>query len=914
MGKLTYTTEEVQSILDKVEAPEEGIEHLNNRVEDIATAVDNWEVVNNLQQGGATAALSAEMGKELTQYAQYGRLVGKGITSVSQRINGIVAGHTYRVNIKTPNWDVSSFGSAYDTFDKFAITEYYADGASKYVVRVTCAKTVDYIDVVMPSYTFTASSNVDYIVIFARGVQGQIIEFSLVDITQGEIGAQYFVGNTNIFAKKPIYLRGDRLYHVYLPRTEWTFDNRLGTGVAVWNIYYYADGASSATNIVWTDDFAAIKKDYYFYAPQDGLYYFGGRADADVMVYFDIEDITERWEKIIMPSRGRIFSEIRLHNIVAGENYRLQVLNMDEWEVGDMEETQAGTFQLELYYYTKQGKVVVAAGRKFGDNVPVASSYDFQIGADADVERVYLGLRALSSCNVELRLTLIPQASIYDTSKSSAIMKGEGNIGVQTFFYLQGGVTYTCYLPKEKWDLSGIALDYHYSYFILDYYPDANSNVNIKTFNISREEYTDKVEFTAEHTGRYRVYMRATEGVEVPVFILPSTNVSELSVFEEQMARAKNMGFKRKPTTAEAGYIPTLSFMHISDTHCTNSQFTEPFTRSVKVFNELAKNGVNAGKNLKFILHTGDVRYGHYTDGYDFFAKATESLERNIYVTAGNHDVGNTTDASKCATDAQIYAQMIEPMLDKWSLKSDGGGNPHPDGKNYYFNDFTDEKVRFIVLYEYETDFDLLPSDPSQLAYHRGFRAFRQAQIDWLIEALQTVPAGYGVIIAKHQPEAINGHLDNPFYSGVGVENINMQSWCGYDIVAVIVRAFQNRTLVDYSVEQIGGVVTALTARANFSNVAEGAEFICYCSGHTHQDLVNFLKDFPEQLELNIGCNNVHYTEGTDMLQEDGDKSKNLINVYSIDRNSGYIYIVRIGADFSNTAQDRSYTAIKYRK
>lgn len=141
-----------------------------------------------------------------------------------------------------------------------------------------------------------------------------------------------------------------------------------------------------------------------------------------------------------------------------------------------------------------------------------------------------------------------------------------------------------------------------------------------------------------------------------------------------------------------------------------------------------------------------------------------------------------------------------------------------------------------------------------------------------------------------------------------------MSTYCGAELIAQIVQAFIDRQSINVSVEQTGGVVTTLFANANFSDVAEGAEFICYCSGHTHQDIVNFLRDYPKQLELTIGCNNIHYTEGTDMLQEDDSKSKNLMNVYSIDRNRGYIYIVRIGADFSNTAQERSCTAIKYRK
>lgn len=881
-------------------------------------AADELEVVNDLQQGGATSALSAEMGKELTRYCTFGRLIGAGATFVSNSYYGIVAGHKYRVNVKTPDWDISSLTSVGDTSYKWQILYKLTTSTTETTLfRVTKVAQSDALGVVEPSYIFTAPANIEYLKVGGRNIAGAPIDFTIEDITQTNVLSDFFVGNSNTFSSKALFLRKNHSYKVSLPLTEWKFDNRIGSGTAVFNIFYY-DENGAAQNIVRTDTFASVKSEYYFKAPIDGLYYIGGRADAGTNVYFFIEDVSYDWGKIVIQGKGSTFNQTKIYDIVPNRNYRLSILtDLTDWEIGNMETSQASLYQLQLYYYTKDSEFTMPVGRKFGDPANIKTFYDFAIDANVDVDRVYLGIRATSGTTVTFRLDMLPAPSLRDGHKNSIVLEGQNNAGVTTRFFLQAGLTYRCYLPAEMWDLSGVTLTYDYNYFEFGKITESGGMESIKTWNIAygTTQYRPSFEFVADYTAEYNVYIRATQGEKIPIFILPASDSSDISVFEEQIYRAGTLGFRRQTNSApSANYIPTLTFLHISDTHCTNTAYIKPFKRTCKIFNEISTKDVGQGKNAKFILHTGDVRYGHYSDGYEFFDQATADLKRNIYVTAGNHDVGNSYLVSQCGTDAQVYAQMVEPMLDKWELKTDGGGTPHPNGQNYYFTDFTDEKIRLIVIYEYETDYQISASDSTQLLHHRGYRAFRQAQIDWLIESLQTVPAGYGVIIAKHQPEATSGILDNPFFSGLAGEAIRMQSYCGTTLIADIVQAFIDRASIDKSVNQTGGVVTTLRANASFVNVAEGAEFIGYCSGHTHQDLVNFLRDYPDQLELNIGPNNVHYTTGSDMLQEEGEKSQNLINVYNIDRNRGYVYIVRIGADFSNTAQDRSFTAIKYRK
>jgi 3',5'-cyclic AMP phosphodiesterase CpdA len=344
-----------------------------------------------------------------------------------------------------------------------------------------------------------------------------------------------------------------------------------------------------------------------------------------------------------------------------------------------------------------------------------------------------------------------------------------------------------------------------------------------------------------------------------------------------------------------------------------------PMNNAIQLMNDLIGNasGSRTGNNVQFMIHTGDAKYAEADDDFSYFVNAVKKTTKPVYIVAGNHDVGNSNLVEKGMTDAQIYAQMVEPFLAKWSLKSDTTASDsnyvpcHIEGKNYYYTDYSEEKIRIIFLYEYETDF---AANGNTLLYYRGMRAFRQEQIDWFVKSLLSTPEGYGVMVVKHQPENANGGSDNPF-NAYHVRNAKggQQTYVGLTMIADIVQAFIDGTSINRTYNQTGGVVTTLNVNADFSGKKANTEFIAYISGHTHNDSISVLKDYPRQLELNIGCCNTCYYGGSDVLHKPNDLSEDLINVYSIDRNRGFVYIVRIGADYTCMGQKRDTVAIKYR-
>ena len=462
-----------------------------------------------------------------------------------------------------------------------------------------------------------------------------------------------------------------------------------------------------------------------------------------------------------------------------------------------------------------------------------------------------------------------------------------------------------------------------------------NQGENLMLINLDKKYNGKSIDITIDVTPNFDCSLykadriSRSDTVYVYRYAIPSLESKDIeSVFSvrtlEQREKVSQLGYVRRFWYTEPvgdmtppDWIPTLTMLHISDTHIGNETTDAQLVHAVELLNTHGINGKNNGDNIKCLLHTGDVRNSNFNDtaGWEKFTAAIAKANRPVFVVAGNHDVGNGYNVAESGTDEQIFTQMVAPFLSSWNLvtESPNTGTPNPTGKCYYFKDFIEEKIRMICLYEYETDFELNPSDNTKLKYQRGIRAFSQEQIDWLIDSLIKTPAGYGVLIATHQQENFQGNTDCAFNSLVFRGQNIVQTFCGNNIIADIIRAFINKTTINTQVIQTGGIVTTLNVSADFSDLDSNVEFIAYISGHNHQDRVSFLRDYPEQLELNIGCDNTWYTVCSDLWQRQGKLSEDLINAYNINRNAGTITIVRVGADFAYTGQVRQVATLQYR-
>lgn len=419
--------------------------------------------------------------------------------------------------------------------------------------------------------------------------------------------------------------------------------------------------------------------------------------------------------------------------------------------------------------------------------------------------------------------------------------------------------------------------------------------------------YGGSESFNAEEA--YKSLKGVAEDHEARIKTLETGTTSDIiSQYKHQVARALQLGYVESRSTAYWPISP-LVFAHISDTHSMTNN-----ARAIQLLNYLGENGP-----VQFLMHTGDILEDPKNASQSRWAGAVAEANYPVMVTAGNHDVGNWETASgKYTTSAQFYDAFITPQVASWGLKTDGGGSPFVNGRNYYFKDFTAEKVRFIVVDEYELP-SQFGSDGTTLLAGRGARWISQAQTDWFVEALRTTPDGYGVIVAKHAPDGKRGEDNNPFNSPFLKGKEHQQSYQYYGgaayttFFADIVQAFIDKTTLSKTIQQEAGTITgSVTITADFSTTA-GREFICYVTGHTHADGINFLKDYPKQLDLNINCDNTFYQHYSDLYLAEGTMCEDAINVYSIDRNRGVIHVVRIGGEYSADGDRRDILTIRYK-
>lgn len=369
--------------------------------------------------------------------------------------------------------------------------------------------------------------------------------------------------------------------------------------------------------------------------------------------------------------------------------------------------------------------------------------------------------------------------------------------------------------------------------------------------------------------------------------------------------------------------IKPFSFIHISDIHTRGNNY--------KCF-ENACEFLQHYSNIKCMIATGDLVWDTYADPTTWYDIALAKTNKPVLNVIGNHDAGQYNAAEGLgsqSSDKQCYDKFIAPYVNAGTLPNGvavpGWGVVQPanaatEGKSYYYKDFTEEKIRLIVLCEFETDYEI-NQEGTRLVYSREVRAMRQAQVTWLIDTLTNTPSDYGVIVAYHQPDALASE-DNAFVSFDLTAEYRSAHGEGATIALVycedeqwlpkILNAFATKSSLTLTVTQTGAVVTSsptLVCDCDFTNVQ--SEFICILNGHTHRDYIGHHFNYPALTVLCVGADNLRYTSSFQPRLE-GTPSEDLFNVVNIDRNRKTIKIIRIGSDASVTGQVRDQMIMSY--
>lgn len=112
---------------------------------------------------------STELAKDT--YKNYFKGIGESYTS--NKIDGLIAGHTYKITLKNTNWDKPSVSGSPLGFN----VAYYLGDVHTNIISVLLS------NVAKKEYTFTLPEQFDYIVIGGRAIDGVKVWYNIEDIT-----------------------------------------------------------------------------------------------------------------------------------------------------------------------------------------------------------------------------------------------------------------------------------------------------------------------------------------------------------------------------------------------------------------------------------------------------------------------------------------------------------------------------------------------------------------------------------------------------------------------------------------------------------------------------------------------------------------------------------------------------------
>lgn len=340
--------------------------------------------------------------------------------------------------------------------------------------------------------------------------------------------------------------------------------------------------------------------------------------------------------------------------------------------------------------------------------------------------------------------------------------------------------------------------------------------------------------------------------------------------------------------------------VHVSDLHGDVTRFTSAFDFADYI-------------NADLLVNTGDNYFYVSTDGMLYHSNVVLSHKTDFANCLGNHDSYDTSVAN-------VISKNIAPFKERYHYyKGVDGGEPVLTDTAYYYKDLAAHNLRIIALNVYDG-----------ITYSNYLARISSEQINWFIDTLAATPAGYGVIVILHPIP----HLVTPIPGKLDFVDTTMsanQTTMDSDYMTngkllgmplnKIIDAFIQRGTVSDSYTQKDTTKEAdetISYEADFTNVADGVEFICFLNGHTHRDYVGYVSDCAEnQLNINV-CSAAPLSQSSgmktasDIMRDTNTANQDAFNIYTIDRENKVVGIARVGANLNKELTPRKVMFVSY--
>ena len=301
----------------------------------------------------------------------------------------------------------------------------------------------------------------------------------------------------------------------------------------------------------------------------------------------------------------------------------------------------------------------------------------------------------------------------------------------------------------------------------------------------------------------------------------------------------------------------------------------------------------------------GDIMPAHFNSPADWYVDAVLSANKPFYTVLGNHDHGNSADATLAATPKMAFDKFIAPTREKMEM-------PALD-QPYYCKLFEKYGVALVVLNGNDTPDGT--DEKGNYKIHRGVEMYGQAQIDWLVRTLAEIPEGYHLLLASHtflhahdvvecafsqKGKRLNwSHSGNPYHDT--------------ELLTDIIHAWTCGTRLSGVYTPIREDLPAITVDVDFSARGEGI-FVAHLIGHFHRDTIARSKKYPEQMIVSLisTANDVWQNHACDLPRAAGTKAEDAITAVTVDTGARELRLVRIGSNMTMDLTERTYIALPY--
>ena len=309
------------------------------------------------------------------------------------------------------------------------------------------------------------------------------------------------------------------------------------------------------------------------------------------------------------------------------------------------------------------------------------------------------------------------------------------------------------------------------------------------------------------------------------------------------------------------------------------------------------------------LINTGDNPFYRLSDGIAYHEKIVFAHKTDFANCIGNHD----TYTSSLAT---VFNQNILPFANDYGYHK--ATSSDVTDKCYFFKDLSSINVRIIALDIYD--------GLTNAAYKARVS---QTQMEWFIATLASTQAGYGVVVIMHQAphtiSAITGKTDfndstmEPQIAAIDSDYMTNGKITGNPFGKIIDAFIESGTVSGtYTQKTTGSSSETISYSADFTNLAEGVEFIAYLNGHTHRDFIGCVSDCQHnQLNLNVASaapisQSSGYKTPSDIYRDSVGANQDAFNVYTINRTDKTVGVARIGSNLSKDLRPRKVMFVRY--